>query len=428
MNNLIVAVIILTTGLAGGWWLSNQLSAQSDSVQADGINNTERKPLFYRHPMNPEITSATPAKGSMGMDYIPVYAEVSSLSENPATVTINPTVVQNIGVRTAIAQQRTLSRTIRTVGRVSFNEELITRLHPKVEGWVESVRIFKTGDEIVADEILLDIYSPQLVSTQQEYLLALNNLAATANSDIQEIRHGAEDLVKSARERLRLLDVPEHQIRDLEKNRKISKALHIHSPVAGTVIEIGARKGQFVGPQTELYTIVDLNQIWVFADIYEYELPWINKNDRVSMSLESVPGRTFIGSLDYIYPYANAETPTTKVRMVFDNTDQSLRPNMFADVRIKSDGQQQSVVIPAEAIVRSGDNAQVFVVREPGKFEPRIVKLGIESSGQVAILEGISVGEEVVTSAQFLIDSESKLREATAKMLESSIQGEDNHD
>ncbi len=421
MNKLMIATatFMLVVGLTGGWWLTNNFAIFSSSPHADPTKIKERKPLFYRNPMNPMITSPTPAKGSMGMDYIPVYAEEGSSPEKAGTVTIDPTNVQNIGVRTAIAQQRTLSRTIRTVGRVDFNETSITRLHPKVEGWIESIQIDKTGDTIEANAILLSIYSPQLVSSQQEYLLALNNLAATANSNIPEIRQGAQDLVESSRERLRLLDVPKHQIDELEKTRDIKKTLHIHSPTAGTVIKIGARTGQFVSPKTELYTIVNLDQVWVFADIYAYELPWIREGNAVAMTLTGVPGKTFLGSVDYIYPYANSKTPATKVRMVFDNIDQRLRPNMFADVRIEADSQQRSVVIPAEAIVRSGDKAQVFVVRAPGKFEPRLVKLGIESAGNVAILEGIVAGEEVITSAQFLIDSESKLREATAKMLDS---------
>ena len=222
----------------------------------------------------------------------------------------------------------------------------------------------------------------------------------------------------SSRERLILLDVAEHQIRELERTRKIKKELHIHTPVSGSVIRIGARQGQHVTPNTELYMIVDLNEVWVYADVYEYEVPWINVGDEVEMTLQSAPGKTFTGTLSYIYPYAEAKTRTTKVRLVFDNHDLLLRPDMFADVLIRSDTREDAIVIPVEAVIRSGNNTQVFVVREPGKFEPRPVTLGIESDGLVAVLEGIHAGEEVVTSAQFLVDSESKLGEATAKMME----------
>ena len=276
----------------------------------------------------------------------------------------------------------------------------------------------KTGEYIDKDAILLSIYSPKLVSTQQEYLLALNNLQALKSSPIDEIRRGAEELAVSSRERLMLFDVSEHQIRELEQTRKIQKNLHIHSPVAGTVINIGARVGQYVTPKTELYMVVDLSTVWVYADIYEYELPWVQVGDEVEMTLTGIPGRTFTGKLDYIYPYAEARTRSVKVRLTFDNPELLLKPEMFAEVVIKSDKRLDTVVIPSEAVIRSGRSDRVFVVRAPGKFEPVIVKLGFQSAGQVAVLEGIEDGDEVVVSAQFLVDSESSLREATRKMME----------
>ncbi len=378
---------------------------------------SEREILYYRNPMNPSVTSPTPMKDSMGMDYVPVYAEGES-SDVVGTVKIDPVVVQNIGVRTAIASSEPISRTIRTVGRVEFNEERMARLHPKVQGWIEELYVDKTGETVAADDILLSIYSPQLVSTQQEYLLALNNLSALGESPIEEIREGAQQLVKSSRERLQFLDVPEHQIRELEQSREIKKSIHIHSPVDGTVLRIGVRQGQHVTPQNELYMLADLRQVWVLADIYENEIPWVSVGDEVEMTLTSVPGRTFRGEVSYIYPYSEAKTRTTKVRLVFDNPDLLLRPDMFSEVKILSDTRKSSVVVPSEAVVRSGGHPQIFVVREAGKFEPRLVTLGVESEGRIEIIGGVNSGEEVVTSAQFLVDSESKLREATAKMMD----------
>ena len=408
---LLIAILMLAIGLGMGYWLSGNDGPSMVMVEE------KKQPLFYRNPMNPSITSPVPAQDSMGMDYVPVYAD-NEASKVAGTVKIDPVVVQNIGVRTATARQTAISRTIRAVGRVDFDEERMARLHPKVEGWIEEMRVGKTGQNVAEDDILLSIYSPKLVSTQQEYLLALNNLSALKQSPFQEIKQGAEELVRSSRERLQMLDVPEHQIQELEQTRKIKKSLHIHSPVVGTVIRIGARQGQYVTPKTELYMIVDLSQVWVYADVYEYELPWVKIGDEVEMTLASVPGKTFKGSLAYIYPYAESKTRTTKVRLVFDNRERLLRPDMFAEVSIQSDTMDSTVVIPAEAVIRSGDRTQVFVVRGPGKFEPRVVKLGIESGGRVAVLEGITAGDEVVTSAQFLVDSESKLREATAKMMD----------
>ena len=371
--------------------------------------------------MNPEITSPVPAKDEMGMDYIPVYADKDHDTEEPAgTVKIDPVTEQNIGVRTATANEQTLSRIIRTVGRVDYNEERITRLHPKTEGWIEKLFIDKTGEQVKKDTILLSIYSPQLVTSQQEYLLALNNLKVLKDSPYEDIRRGAEDMVQTSRERLELLDVPEHQIRELEKSRKIMKDLHIHSPFAGIVLNIGAREGQYVTPQTELFMLADLSRVWVIADIYEDELPWVHVGDEVQIELTGIPGRTFTGKLTYIYPYADPKTRTIKVRLEFNNPDLLLKPEMYANVTIQAQSQVDAVVIPSQAVVRSGIRDQVFVVRGQGKFEPREVKLGVSSEGKVQVLDGVKAGEEVVVSSQFLIDSESKLREATAKMLESN--------
>jgi len=413
-STVITAVVMLGVGLASGYWFAGGSGDAPAAASGDS-----RQPLFYRSAMNPSVTSPVPAKDAMGMDYVPVYADDDSNDKDAAgTVKVDAVVAQNIGVRTAVARRTSITRAIRAVARVDFDEQRMARLHPKVEGWIEELRVDKTGENVVKDQVLLSIYSPRLVSTQQEYLLALNNRQALKNSPIDDIRRGADELVDSSRQRLQLFDVPEHQIRELEQTREIQKNLHIHTPVAGTVITIGAREGQFVTPKTELYMIVDLSRVWVYADIYEYELPWVQVGDEVEMSLAGIPGKTFTGKLDYIYPYAESRTRSIKVRLIFDNPELLLKPEMFAEVVIKSDKLVDTIVIPSEAVIRSGQSERVFVVRAPGKFEPTIVKLGFQSAGQVAILEGIEEGDEVVVSAQFLVDSESSLREATAKMME----------
>ncbi len=379
----------------------------------------EPKILFYRNPMNPNITSPAPAKDSMGMDYIPVYAEEDSGNdaEPDGTVKIDAVTVQNIGVRTALAERRDLSHDIRAVGRVDFDEARLTRLHPKTDGWIEKLQIDKTGEFVKKGTILLGLYSPQLVTSQQEYLLALNNREILKDSTFKDIREGAEQLVRSTRERLTLLDVPEHQIRELEKTRRIKKSLHIHSPFSGMVMKVGAREGQYVTPTTELYMLADLSNIWVYVDIYENEMPWVTIGDTALMEVAAIPGEVFTGKVTYIYPYMEAKTRTNQVRLEFDNRDLRLKPEMFTNVTVKASPQVDAVLVPSEAIVRSGVRDQVFVVREPGKFEPRIVTLGVSAEGMTQIISGVKPGEEVVTSSQFLIDSESKLLEATAKML-----------
>ncbi len=417
-NIIGVAIITLALGAGGGYWLALQKQPVVQQQQTARAA-TERKPLFYRNPMNPEVTSPVPAKDNMGMEYIPVYADGGKSANEPAgTVTIDPVTVQNIGVRTALAVRKTLTREVQSVGRVGYDEKLITRLHPKTEGWIGKLRVDETGEPVKKGEVLLSIYSPQLVSSQEEYLLALNNMKTLRNSPFPDIRRGARNLLRSTRERLELLDVPEHQIKQLERTRKVMKFLHIHSPFDGIVVKIGARDGQYVTPQTQIYMIADLSDVWTYVDVYEYEMPWIKLGDEAHMRLASLPGETFSGKITYIYPYLDAKTRTIKVRLEFKNPGLKLKPDMFADVNIHASRQVNAIVIPSEAVLRTGTRNAVFVVRAPGKYEPRDVKLGISSDGLVQILAGVKEGEKVVTSAQFLIDSESKLREAAAKMME----------
>jgi Cu(I)/Ag(I) efflux system membrane fusion protein len=411
----LVALGALVVGLAGGYWYATSESDDAILISLDSA----RQPLFYRNPMNPEVTSPIPAKDQMGMDYIPVYADANANAGSPTgTVSIDPVTVQNIGVRTAVAQVRTIAREINTLGRVDYDEQRITRLHPKTQGWIEALRIGTTGEAIEDDEILLSIYSPQLVSSQQEYLLALKSFETLRDSPFQDVSRGAADLVDTSLERLRLLDVPEHQIAALKESGEVSRVLHIHSPAEGIVVNVGVRDGQFVTPQSELYMIADLSAVWVFVDIFEEELPWVRVGDEAEMRVTAVPGTTLRGKLTYIYPYAESATRTIKARLEFDNRDLLLKPDMFADVTIFADPRQNVVVVPSEAIVRSGLQEQVFVVREPGKFEPRKVEIGLSGNGVTEIRSGLSSGDEVVVSAQFLIDSESKLRESAAKMME----------
>ncbi len=438
---LITAMLMLALGVGGGYWLAVSKLEPGSKQQPKIALPAAKQPLFYRNPMNPAITSPMPAKDAMDMDYLPVYADAdASVADAVGTVKIDAVTVQNIGVRTAIAKKSILSHIVRAVGRVAYDEERIVRLHPKAEGWIETLHVNKTGQWVRKNDVLLSIYSPHHVASHQEYLLALSSLKILQNSPIEDIRRGAEELVKSSRERLKLLDVPEHQLHDLDSIHSIKKGLHIHTPADGIVINIGAREGQYVTPETELYMIVDLSKVWVYADIYEYELPWVKVGDPVDMQLAGVPGRVFKGHLAFIYPYAEAKTRTIKVRLVFDNAELLLKPELFAEVTIYAGKQVDAVVIPLEAVVRSGAKEQVFVVRSPGKFEPRQITTGLSSNNEIAVLDGLKAGEEVVTSAQFLIDSESKLNEATKKMMEPSApqqpepnrlimeQGEHQHD
>ncbi|MHB1117579.1 efflux RND transporter periplasmic adaptor subunit [Sideroxydans sp.] len=386
-------------------------------VYAEGQESKERKALFYRNPMNPEITSPVPAQDEMGMDYIPVYADAETAAL-PGTVKIDPVIVQDIGVRTIAAKRSTLARDIRTSGRVTVDEGRLLRLHPKYEGWVEKLFVSNTGDAVRKGDMLLAIYSPQLVASEEEYLLALNNAEMLKDSTFADVREGAQRMLTASEQRLRLLDLPEHQIAQLKEKREIFKAVHIHAPQGGIVMNIGAREGERIMPSTELYMIADLSRVWVMVDLYEDDMPWAREGDRASLQVAGLPGRTFSGKLTRIYPYLDAKTRTVKARLEFNNPGLLLKPDMFGQVSVQTDRRVDAISVPSEAIVRTGAQEQVFVQRAPGQFEPRMVTLGVAANGQTQIVSGLDEGELVVTSAQFMIDSESKLKEATAKMLE----------
>src|SRR3989338_8086629 len=375
----------------------------------------ERRILFYRAPMNPEITSPTPKKDEMGMDYVPVYEEEEGIA--PGAVKIDPTIVQSIGVRTEKVIKKPLRRTIRTVGRIDYDERKVTHIHTKIQGWVEKLYIDFTGKEVNKEDVLLEVYSPELVSAQQEYLLAIEYAKSLKDSKVEGVTSGAESLLESARKRLQLFDVAEHQIKELEETKKPKKTLHIHSPVHGIVVQKNLLQGMFITPDTHLYVIADISKIWVYADIYEYEVPWVKVGQTAEITLSYFPGKVYRGVVTYIYPYLQAETRTVKVRMEFDNPDWELKPDMYANVKLESKIAESAILVPAEAVIRSGVRDIIIVSKGEGVFEQRDVKVGVDTGdGYLQILEGVKAGEDVVTSAQFLIDSESKLGEAVEKM------------
>ncbi|MDX8391156.1 MAG: efflux RND transporter periplasmic adaptor subunit [Mariprofundaceae bacterium] len=422
-KNLLLAVSALAIGLTGGYFFSmNQQNhrgsgMEKSEIEGNGPCANGSPPLTWRNPMNPSVTSPTLTQDAMGMDYVPVCAEAAAGSGPTGTVRIDPTVTQDIGVRVTQAVQRNLSRQITTVGRITFDETRLVTLHPKVDGWVDKLFVDKTGENVKKDTMLLSFYSPQLVASQDEYLLALDNWQQLKDSPYADIRDGAKRLLDSSLDRLRFFDVAEHQIRQLQQTHKVRKNMHIHAPAAGVVTKIGVREGAHVSPSTELYQIADLSAIWVLADLYEHEIGWVKSGDAAQLTIASLPGRDFMGHITYIYPYLDAKTRTNKVRIEFENPDGLLKPDMFGDVAIVASQSKPGVFVPREAVLITGKKAHVFVQTQPGNFEPRTVQTGVRNDGLIEILSGVKNGEMVVTSGQFLIDSESSIREAAAKMV-----------
>ena len=370
-----------------------------------------RKIKYWKAPMTPGFTSDKPGKSPMGMDLVPVYED-----EAGAGVSINPTMVQNIGVKTQIVEERSLSREIRTVGRLTYDERLVTHIHTKFGGWIDKLYADFTGQEVKENDPLLEIYSPELVTTQEELILALKYQESLKDSSFQEISRGAKSLVDSTLRRLELFDVPEHQIADLIKNQKVSKTMHIHSPVNGFVIKKHVLQGMHVKPGMNLYMIADLSNIWLIADIYEYEIPWMKLGQEAEMNLSYFPGKKFKGKVTFIDPILDSKSRTLKVRMEFPNPGGELKPEMYADVILKSAVMKKGVAIPEEAVIYTGEKTMAVIQNSSGGFESRELTLGVKTQGYIQVLKGLKKGERVVTSSTFLIDSESRLKEALSKM------------
>jgi len=378
----------------------------------------DRKPLYWVDPMNPTMRSDKPGKAPCGMDLIPVYAEEDESGKNlpPGTIKMGSQRQQLIGVELGDVREQALSKTIRTVGRLTYDETKISHIHTRISGWIDKVYVDFTGKLVEKGRPLLTIYSPELVSTQQELLIARKSKDLLSRSQFsEEIGINSASLYESTRERLRLWEIPESEIREIEKRGTPNKTLTLYSPLSGFVLKRSGFSGHQVSPEMELYSIADLSTIWVLADVYEYELPMIQIGQKAEMTLAYFPGKTFTGKVSYIYPGLDQETRTLKVRVEIPNPRYELKPDMYANVEINIDYGNR-LAIPRDAVMDSGADQIAFVAREEGYFEPRRISLGQQVGDQYIVLDGLKAGERVVTSANFLIDSESQLKSALGGM------------
>ncbi|NOX89362.1 MAG: efflux RND transporter periplasmic adaptor subunit [Calditrichaeota bacterium] len=375
------------------------------------------KILYWRAPMDPTEIHDKPGKSRMGMDLIPVYEGEAELGAG-GTIRIDPVTVQNMGVRTAKVQKVDFYHVVRTVGYIDYDERKLYTINNKISGWIEKLYVNYTGKLVKKGQPLLEIYSPELVTTQEEYLLALKNLQAVKNSNMPEIRQSAEELLKASVKRLLYWDIPQEDINSLKDTRQVKKTMTLYSPYKGFVIHKNAVEGTHIKEGQDLYRIADLSNVWVQVSIYDNELPWIKVGGRAEINLSYMPEKTFEGKITYVYPYLDKKARDVKVRLEFANPNYELKPGMYANIIIKADPIKDALVIPTEAVIRSGKRNLVFIARGNGRFEPREVRIAEENEeGQIRILSGLFAGEKVVTSAQFMLDSESRLQEAIQKML-----------
>jgi RND family efflux transporter MFP subunit len=377
----------------------------------------ERRILYWTDPMNPQHKYDKPGKAPDGMDLVPVYAEVQGPEGSPpeGSFRVTSDKQQLIGVRYGEVAREPLERTIRAVASLTYDETRIARVHAKVEGWIDKVYVDFTGQLVAKSQPLLSIYSPDLVATQDEYLLALRARDNLGGSRYKEVANGASSLLEAARRRLELWDISDQQIAEIEKTRKPIKALTLYSPVSGFVTARNSYEKQRITPETELYAIADLSTIWAIADFYEYEVRDIRVGQTVILTLPSFPGRAFRGRVSYIYPQLDNTTRTLRVRAEFPNPEFTLKPDMYANAELRV-GYGQALSIPQEAVLDSGTEQIVFVALDGGYFEPRRVQLGDRVNDRVIVLSGLKAGERIVTSGNFLIDSESRLKSAAGGM------------
>jgi Cu(I)/Ag(I) efflux system membrane fusion protein len=378
------------------------LAAKDRQVAAAG----SRKIKYYKSTMLLGEISQTPRKDSMGMDMVPVYEG----EEETNAISVDPATVQKMGVRTALVTKAPVLRVIRTVGTIDYNETALADVTTKFRGWIEKLYVDSTGKQVHKGEPLFDIYSPELYSAQNEYVLALNQ--------------GSAGLKASARQKLKLFDVTDDQIAELEKTRQPQRTLRVDAPIDGIVVEKMVVQGQMVEAGMKLYRLADLSIVWVQSQIYEQDLALLKLGQEAEVILSYLPDRKFTGRITYIYPTVDEKTRTARVRMEFHNPGLFLKPGMFATVELQAEVSSSGLLIPDMAVLRSGEKNTVFVALDDGHFEPREITLGPHAENDTyEVLSGLKEGERVVTSGQFMLDSESQLREAIQKMLTRQTSG-----
>jgi RND family efflux transporter MFP subunit len=380
------------------------------------LSRAERKVLYWYDPMHPQYKSDKPGTApDCGMDLVPKYAEEQAASMAPGSVMISAAKQQLIGVRTVVAKRETLVRDVRTTAQIAADETKIAHVHVKINGFIEQVYVDYIGQLVKKGQPLFTIYSPDLVSTQEEYLIAKRGEKTLGTSQFAEVAQGSQSLLRSTRERLKLWDISDEQIKKLDETGEVSRTLTFYSPITGFVMDRKAFPQTSVTPDTELYSVSNFSTVWVNADIFEYEVPFVKVGQHAEMKLSYYPGKTWNGHVSFIYPTVDSTTRTVKVRMEFPNPDFTLKPQMFADVDLKvSYGNQ--IVIPQEAVLDSGKEQRVFVAKGDGYFEPHEITIGAKLDGKVVVLSGLKAGETVVSSGNFLVDSESRLKSASGAM------------
>jgi Cu(I)/Ag(I) efflux system membrane fusion protein len=405
----VLVLIALLAGLGAGYWLARLGPVSEPSAPSTPAAPSAKKPLFYRHPMNPSVTSPVPAKDEMGMDYVPVYPDdiAGKEPETPGLVTLTPEKVQKLGVRTAAAEIKPLSRTVRATGIVEADERRLHDVTLKFDGYIENLYVNATGQPVGAGQILFDLYSPELLATQEEYLIARRGQFQVAEGS--DARRTLDALVQGGLARLRNFGIAEPELRRLEREDTARRTLPVRSPASGIVMEKRAVAGMKAPAGEPLFRIADLSTVWVQAEVFEQDLSLIDVGRKARVTLDAYPGKVFEGRVDFVYPMLKEATRTARVRLELPNPGGVLKPMMYAHAVLAAPD-REVLAVPASALLNSGQRTVVLVERGEGRYEPRPVDTGQRGDELVEIRGGLRAGERVVVGANFLIDAESNLR------------------
>ena len=453
---VIIVVVLIAAAVAGGYWWGSA-KPMTSAANSSSATAPARKILFYRNPMGQPDTSPVPKKAPDGMDYVPVYADedAGAVANKPKgkilyyrnpmgladtspvpkkdpmgmdyvtvyeggepaasgpVVKINPDKVQKLGVRTETVEMRELTRTVLAVATIQANERQLHTIAPKFEGWIQKLYVNTTGQYVKRGEPLLEVYSPDLVTAQQEYLIASKGVQSMKGAS-PEVEASMRTLVDSALHRLRNWDISEAELQRLQQEGKARQSLTLRAQASGVVMEKKAVEGMRFMPGEMLYQIADLSSVWLLADVFEQDLGLVHLGQSVKIRVDAYPDKTFTGKATFIYPTVTMETRTAKVRIELPNPAGQLKPSMYARVELASGHGRKILAVPDSAVLDTGTRQLVLIRRGEGAFEPRVVKTGMRADGYIEILDGVRIGEEVVVSANFLIDAESNIKAALA--------------
>lgn len=412
MNNNFKPIVI---GIAIGGFITvsaSYLLGTNEHNQNTSSASNDKQPIYWVAPMDANYKRDKPGKSPMGMDLVPVYGDGGKgPDEGAGTIRISSDVINNLGVRTSQVSFKSLHTEINTVGYVTYDEDKLIHIHPRVQGWIEKLHVKAVGDPVKKGQALYEIYSPELVNAQEELLLALDR----KNSR----------LITAAQNRLAALQLPPKAIAILKKTKKVQQTITFYAPQNGVVENLKIREGFFVKPGSTLMAIGDLSKVWVEAEVFERQAGQVKNGTPVTMTLDYLPGKTWEGQVDYVYPTLDPKTRTVKVRLRFNNKNGDFKPNMFAQIAIHTTGDESALLIPKEALIRTGNQDRVVLALGEGSFKSVAVKVGRYDSESVEILEGLNDGELVVSSAQFLLDSESSKSSDFKRMNHNEPDGED---